>query len=151
MDTVPATRAPAHLWIVGLVSLLWNGFGAYDYVMSRTGNLAYFESIAPSREAAQEMLAMIEGFPLWMGIFWALGVWGSVAGSVLLLMRSRFAVHAFAVSLLGMVVGMVYQMTVEIPEWATEGAMAIMPYVILLIGVGLLFYARAMDKRGVLR
>ena len=28
MNDTQATRAPIHLWIVGLLSLLWNGFSA---------------------------------------------------------------------------------------------------------------------------
>ena len=27
-------KTPWHLWVVGVVSLLWNGFGGYDFIMS---------------------------------------------------------------------------------------------------------------------
>ena len=30
------TKTPWHLWLVGVVSLLWNGFGGYDFIMSTT-------------------------------------------------------------------------------------------------------------------
>ena len=33
-----SAKAPVHLWVVGLLSLVWNGFGAYDYFMSKTEN-----------------------------------------------------------------------------------------------------------------
>ena len=36
-----STRAPAHLWIVGILSLLWTSFGAYDYTMSNMRSAAY--------------------------------------------------------------------------------------------------------------
>ncbi|WP_265587132.1 hypothetical protein [Sphingomicrobium arenosum] len=151
-DTAAAPTTPWHLWVVGILSLLWNGFGGYDYVMSQTRNMEYLGGMAPSPEAARELVAMLEAFPAWMEFFWALGVWGAIAGSVLLLMRNRFAVHAFAVSLLGMVVGMVYQMTMtNAPEWTTEGALAIFPWVIMLIGVLLLAYAISMRRKGWLR
>jgi hypothetical protein len=39
MDDVQAAKAPVHLWIVGFLSLLWNGFGCYDYLMTRMRNL----------------------------------------------------------------------------------------------------------------
>jgi hypothetical protein len=98
------------------------------------------------------MIAMLDAFPTWMEFFWALSVWGSIAGSILLLLRNRYAVHAFMVSLIGMIVGIVYQMTaIEMPEWASEGFMGVFPYVILLVGIGLLLYARAMARKGVLR
>jgi hypothetical protein len=43
MATAYSGEAPKHLWAVGILSLLWNAFGGYDYVMTETGNLAYFE------------------------------------------------------------------------------------------------------------
>ena len=152
MATTAPSNTPVHLWIVGIVSLIWNAFGGYDYVMSQTRNLDYFMQVAPSREAAQDMVAMMDAFPVWMTFFWAIGVWGSVLGSVLLLMRNRYAVHAFAASLVGMIVGIGYQLTsVDMPEWATDGAMGLFPYIILLVGLGLLLYARSMASKGVLR
>ena len=36
-QAVPA-RAPAHLWIVGVVATLWMAFGCYDYSMTVTRN-----------------------------------------------------------------------------------------------------------------
>ena len=90
--------APRHLWIVGVLSLLWNAFGAMDYVLTNTNNEAYLSQFTP------EQLAYFIDFPAWTTAAWALGVWGALAGSVLLLMRSRFAVHAFGVSLAGMAV-----------------------------------------------
>ena len=34
MQQAVSARAPAHLWIVGILSLLWNAFGCYDYLMT---------------------------------------------------------------------------------------------------------------------
>ena len=64
-----------------------------DYTMTRLRNLDYLSSAGDP----QVLLAWIDGFPLWAQAAWALGVWGSVAGSLLLLLRSRHAVLAFAV------------------------------------------------------
>ena len=76
-----------------------------------------------------------------------LGVWGAIAGSLLLLMRSRFAVHAFAVSLAGLAASTVYQMSLS-----GEGAMPL-GVINLLIWAGALFllwYAVRQRKAGVL-
>lgn len=32
---------PWHLWLIGVVALLWNAMGAFDYVMTQTRNDAY--------------------------------------------------------------------------------------------------------------
>lgn len=149
MQQGSATRTPAHLWIVGLLSLLWNAFGAYDYTMTRTRNIDYLSSM-PGVDG-EEMLAYIDGFPLWAEIGWGFGVWGAILGSILLLMRSRYAVWSFAVSLAGAAVSFAYQLTSTAPAGTEDGMMAFVPWIILAIALALFLYARAMSGRRVLR
>ena len=146
-----ATRAPVHLWIVGALATLWNAFGCYDYLMTRMRNVEYLETMMPGVDP-QAIFAWVDGFPIWAQAGWGLGPWAGLAGSILLLLRSRFAVHAFALSLLGMVLSFGYQFLGAPPmPGAPEGAAAYMPIVIVIIGVALLWYASTMKKRGVLR
>ncbi|EBA13002.1 hypothetical protein [Roseobacter sp. CCS2] len=141
-------KTPIHLWIVGGLSLLWNAGGAIDYVMTRANAAAYMAAQPPER------LAMLQDAPMWFGVTWAVGVWFSVIGSVLLLLRSRFAGPAFALSLLGLIGSSVY--TYGIADGghmvAAAGTAAIaftvaIPVVLFLLWI----YARAMTRRGVLR
>jgi hypothetical protein len=142
--------APWHLWAVGVVSLLWNSFGAVDYTLSQLRNEAYLGSAATSMGiTAGDMIAWIDTFPVWQHAFWALGVWGALLGSVLLLMRSRYAVWSLGVSLLGLAVTQIYQATVPKPEWA-EAASG-MTIAIWSIATFLLIYAVSMRHKGVLR
>lgn len=151
MQEAVSARTPAQLWIVGALSLLWNCFGAYDYVMTRTRNMEYLSSM-PGVDP-NEMLAYIDAFPIYAQIGWGLGVWGAVLGSVLLLLRSRYAVHAFAASVLGVILSIGWSLTMGPPPPAgtTEGWMAIMPYVIIVIALALLYYAWRQRDNGVLR
>src|SRR3546814_16804363 len=91
-----ANKAPWHLWMVGVLSLLWNARGGYDYTMTQMHNRAYIEAaMGPMGLSYDDAVAFIDSFPLWADALWALGVWGSVAGSVLVLLRSRCALPAF--------------------------------------------------------
>lgn len=150
MDTDTA-KAPIHLWIIGGLATLWNGFGCYDYFMTRTRGAAYIESMMPSIDG-EAMMAYVNGFPIWVSFFWGLGVWAGLAGSILLLVRHRWAVPVLLASMVGAIVGLVYQIVnpAGIAEIST-GANAVMPYVIIAVAVGLFVYARAMRMRGVLR
>ena len=65
-------RAPVHLWIVGILAALWNGFGCYDYLMTRMRNLEYFRSMAPDVDP-NVMLAWVDGFPFYAQFGWGLG------------------------------------------------------------------------------
>jgi hypothetical protein len=152
MATTAQNRTPMHLWIVGVLSLLWNCFGAYDYTMTRTRNMAYLKSAMPGVDP-NAALAWIEGMPIYAQVGWGLGVWFALLGSVLLLIRSRWAVWAFGLSLLGAVLSIGYQLLLAPPiPGATESPMMkVMPALILIVAVALFYYARAMGRKGALR
>ena len=151
-DAVDArARTPVHLWIVGVLGVLWNSIGCYDYLMTRMSNTEYFESMMPNVDP-NAVLAWIDAFPLYAQFGWGLGVWGGLLGALLLLMRSKWAVWALGLSLVGAILGLGYQIVAAPPLPGAEGPMAeAMPYVIILIAAALFLYARAMEKKAVLR
>ena len=141
------TPTPVHLWIVGLVSLLWNSFGCYDYVMTKLDPAGYLAGQGMSAEAVTYTTTL----PAWLTVFWALGVWGSLAGSILLLLRSRRAVGAFAISLAGLAISQGYQFAATLPAAMKTQAMWVMSAVIWIVLLLLLLYAFVQERRGVLR
>lgn len=137
-------KAPWHVWVVGGLSLCWNAFGGFDYIMTQIGDDQYLAALTT------EQRAYVAGLPVLMEAAWAIGVWSAVAGSLLLLMRARWAVHAFVLSLAAMVVSFAYGNLV-LHSADIMGPVAIyMPATITLIGALLAWYAWAMRKRGVL-
>jgi hypothetical protein len=149
-DAVHA-RTPVHLWIVGALATVWNAFGCYDYLMTRLRNSDYIQQMMPGADP-QAVFAWAESFPIWAQAGWGLGPWSALAGSLLLLARSRFAVHAFALSLVGMVLSFGWQLLGAPPMPGVEGPMVtIMPIVIVAVGILLLWYAGRMRRRNVLR
>jgi hypothetical protein len=99
-----------------------------------------------------EVLAYIDSFPVWAQSGWAFGVWGGLIGAILLLMRSRYAVWAFVLSLIGAVLGLGYQIANPGgPAAMHEGAGAVMPYIIIAIAAFLAWYSWNAQKKGVLR
>ena len=145
MATTVTARTPAHLWIVGALALLWNAFGCFDYVMTKTGNAAYLAQFSP------EEVAYFSNFPAWLTALWALGVWGALAGAVLLLLRSRHAVLAYAVSLFGMITSFGYQLLAGgMPASMKEMPMMAMTALIFAAGIAQLWYARKGTRDGIL-
>lgn len=137
-------RTPWHLWLIGVLALLWNAGGAFDYLMTQTENEAYMSQFSP------EQLDYFYGFPSWLVAFWAIAVWGSVLGSILLLLRKRAAAPVFLVSFLAMVVNSFHNFVLSdgLEMMGTGGA--IFSAFIFLFALGLWLYARAMAERGVL-
>ncbi len=139
-------KAPWHLWLIGVVSLLWNAVGAADYTMTQLRYEPYMSQFTT------EQLDYFYGFPAWVVGAWAVAVWSAVAGSVLLLARKAAALWAFVVSLAGMVVTALHNYLlaeVTMTEIVGPGALA-MSALILLVGLFLVVYARRMKIAGVL-
>ncbi|MDQ8028362.1 MAG: hypothetical protein REJ23_06520, partial [Brevundimonas sp.] len=100
----------------------------------------------------QAMIDYYLAMPDWMYGPWILGVWGAVLGSLLLLLRRKWAVHAFALSFLGALVSLIYSKMIDPPPIpAGMEVMGYMGFVIALIAALLLWYAWAQSKKGVLR
>ena len=146
---IETVKTPWHLWLVGVLSLLWNGFGAFDFIQATTRGEAYMRAAGFD----DAMVAYYEAMPGWMYVPWTLGVWGAVIGSVMLLLRRRWAVPAFGLSLLGALISLIYgKLMAPPPPAPTEmAATGWMPIAILLIATLHFGYASNMRKRGVLR
>ncbi|TAD82136.1 MAG: hypothetical protein EAY70_03980 [Sphingomonadales bacterium] len=144
MSTIGKARAaaPWHLWVVGIVTLLFNAMGVLSYTMTKLGMLAEM-GMTP------EQIAFMDSYPAWAIALWALGVWGAFAGSVLVLLRSRFAVPAMVVALIGLIGTTAYNYGMaDVPTSMQAPALDVAIWVVTLF---LLFYARRMAQAGVLR
>lgn len=142
----PSPKTPWHLWVVGVLSLLWNAGGALDFTMTETHNAAYLKQFTP------EQVEYFAKFPGWLVVAWGIATWGSVLGSLALLLRSRRAGGLFVLSFVAMLVTMVHNLFLAGPCPGMGGPG---PYIfvaaIFVIALLLIVYAKAMRRRGVLR
>jgi len=143
--SAPRVATPWHLWLVGVLALLWNSIGAFDYLMTQTRNASYMGQFTP------EQLAYFYAFPAWVVSTWALSVWGGVLGSLLLLLRTRWAVTVFGVSLVTMVITTIYNFALTNGADVMGAFGVIFSVVIFAIAVALFLYARHLARVGVLR
>ena len=51
MATTAPARVPVHLWIVGVLALLWNGFGCFDYLLTNLKNETYLRQFTADQLA----------------------------------------------------------------------------------------------------
>jgi hypothetical protein len=139
-----SSKTPVHLWIVGILAVLWNAVGAFDYSATQYRIESYMANFTP------EQLEYFYGFPAWVDAAWALGVWGSLLGSLALLLRKSWAVWLFGISILGLAGTTVYNFLLSSgAEMMGEGG-AMFTGFIWLVVLFLFFYSRAMAKRGIL-
>jgi hypothetical protein len=133
-------------WVVAVLALLWNGFGAYDMVMTVTHDPAYLEQFPP------EMIAMIDAFPEWRRLLWIVGVFMGVIGAVLMLVRMAMAERVFWATVVFMVIGFVgYDLPFGngVQGYGVSGV--IFSFVIIGLQAAFALYARWAARHGLLR
>lgn len=140
---------PWHLWVVGLAGIPWNGFGAYDYFMTLTGGEEYLRAFGMN----DAQIAYFHAMPAWITAIWAIGVWGALLGTLLLLLRQKSALPVFIVSFAAFLLSLVYTYVLSSGAEVMGDTvnMAMMNAVIAAGCVFFIWYAWAMTKRGVLR
>ena len=90
MNTATGNRVPSWFWIVALLALAWEAFGAYTYVS---------QSMVPDGQREGDYATMQS----WQWGLFATAVWSGVAGAVALLLRSRWATALLLLSFLAAV------------------------------------------------
>lgn len=137
-------RAPIHLWIVGVLALLWSAMGAFDYLATQFRWEPYVGQFT------EEQLAYFYGFPAWVVAGWAIAVWGGLLASIALLLRKSWAVWLFALSLVGLTASTVYTFGLSEGREMMGTTGTIFSVVIWIASIFLLWYARGQAKKGVL-
>lgn len=140
-DTGMKTETPWHVWVVGVLALLWNAGGAFDYVMTQTKNAGYTASFSDAQ------WAFFDTMPLWAEAAWTVAIWTSVIGSALILFRSKYAEPVFLASLIAMTISFFHNIVLSNALELMPGAgYLVFTGLIFVIAIGLYVYARWMTR-----
>jgi hypothetical protein len=141
MTTTP-TKPTAAFWIISVLALLWNLMGV----------MAYIDHVTMAQEALQakpiEEQQLYTNIPTWATAAFAIAVWVSTLGCILLLLRKKLATPVLIIAFAGIVVQMVHQLFISksIEVYGPGGA--IMPVMVVLIGAFLVWYSRKATAMG---
>ena len=141
-----AVKTPWHLWVVGIIGVLWNGFGCYDFFMTTTVGEPYLRAYGMT----EEMIAYFNAMPGWLTPAWGVGVGGGALGALLLLLRKKLAFPVFIASFAGFLITVIYQYGFSNGAAVVEQSGMIMSAVIGAICLFYIWYANAVSKNGVL-
>ena len=136
------SRTPWHVWVVGILALLWNASGAVTIMMAQAGRLPDISAAEAAYYAAQ---------PLWFVIVTDIALLGAIAAAIALLFRSRMAVWLFTISLTAIVITNAYDFATGMSSSFMNTGALIVTCLIVVLAILELVYARAMSRRGVLR
>jgi hypothetical protein len=136
------SKAPWHLRVVGVLSLLWNAAGAWTIMSAQSGapmdmdatEIAYYAAQAPWFVAVADLVLI-----------------SAILAAIALLLRSRWAVHLYGLSIAGIVVTSVYDIAAGTALLLQDQGWLILSCVTAGLAAVQLVYAITMRKRGVLR
>ena len=137
-----APKVPWHLWVVGVLSLLWNVSGAWVFVSAQTGNPMDMDATEIAYYAAQAP---------WFVAVTDVAFAAAVLAAIALLLRSRWAVHLYGLSIAAIVVTSAYDIAQGTALLLQGQDWLILSCVTTCLAIVQLVYAMAMRSRGVLR
>ena len=135
-------KAPWHLWVVGILSLLWNAGGAWTFIQAQSGNPMDMDATEIAYFAAQEP---------WFVAVTDVAVVAPLLGAILLLLRNRWAVHLYGLSVAAIVITTTYDLAAGTSLMLNDQGWLILDCITFSLAILQLVYAWAMRKRGVLR
>jgi hypothetical protein len=104
MNLNSTTKPPIWYWIISILALLWNFMGVLQYIGQAYNTNGFRE------QYTDEQLEILANTPAWVTAAFALGVFGGVLGSILLLFKKKWAYYLFLISLIGVIVQMIHNL-----------------------------------------
>lgn len=147
-DAIPSSArgaTPLWFWIATGLGLAWNIFGAMQFV----GTLSATPESLQAQGLTADQAAVMLGYPMWMTLAFAMGVFGGAIGCLLMLARKVVAVPVFALSLVGYIA--LYIGDIVHGVFAAMGTpQVVVLTVVVAIAAGLWAVSRLSRTRGVL-
>lgn len=137
-----AGKAPWHLWVVGVLAVLWYGSGAYTIVSAQLGTLPGLEPEETAYYAAQAT---------WFALLTDLGLACGIAAGIAFLLRSRWAVTLSLIMIVAIAVTAAYDLAAGTSRMYANNAALVVTLLIWVVAGLQYMYAAAMRRRGVLR
>ena len=138
-------KAPWHLWAVGLVTLIWNGFGAFSWYQQVTRAAGYWGNLT------MQQVQYVQQQPVWVEIVFGVGVWTGVLGALMLLMRRKLAFNAFAASLIAVLVNTLYMQVLSDGRAVMGNGTLVAGIAVIVVAAASIAYAGFARKRGLIR
>jgi peptidoglycan/LPS O-acetylase OafA/YrhL len=137
-----SSKPPIWFWVVSVIALIWNLMG----VMAYLGQAYMSDDVLNALPEAEQ--ALYRDTPAWATASFAIAVWGGALGCLFLLLRKRWAKPVLLVSLIGIIVQMVYNIFISKASEVYGPGGAIMPIIVIVIGIFLVWFSKKSHREG---
>ncbi len=130
-------------WIIAVIALLWNLMGLLRFIT------ATFMADTLTDDYPSEILEIFNGMPTWYTVLFGVAVITGVLAALFLLLKKRFAVVLFLLSLIAVLIQMPYWMfATDIIEVAGMAEAITMPIIVIIVALFLYMYSKSAAKKG---
>ncbi|SEK51830.1 hypothetical protein SAMN04487910_0711 [Aquimarina amphilecti] len=134
-------KIPVWFWIVSIIALIWNIMG----VMAYLGQAYMTEEILNAMPEADQNF--YHNIPAWVTAVFAVAVFSGLFGSVALIIKKKWAIVLFIMSLLTILAQQVYNFFIQ--DFVTlSGQRLYMPVMIVVFAIFLIWFSRFSKSKG---
>jgi len=143
-NSASTQSVPGWFWVISGIALVWNLLGVMAFFM----HLAITPEVLAQMPEAER--ALYENSPSWMVIVFAVAVFGGTLGCIALLMKKAWAFPLLVASLAGVIIqnGYSFLMTNAVEVMGSQAI--IMPAIVIIIAIGLVWFANRMKCKNIL-
>ncbi|MBV7257363.1 hypothetical protein KCG44_11260 [Pacificimonas sp. WHA3] len=135
-------KPPLAFWLVSALLLLWEAAGCAMYLNNVTMDISTLEP---------DIRALYEATPIWAAAAFAIAVWAGLLAAILLLLRRRQARPLFLISLVAAAAQFIWWLAFSGVFAVLGAASAIMPALVIIIGIFAVWYSRRAATQGWIR
>lgn len=140
--TTALESRPTLFWVIAILALLWNLMGVFAFVMQV--NMSP-DVLAALPDAERQLIA---SQPAWFMFVFAIAVFAGALGSLMLLLKKKFAMPLLVLSLLGVLAQKAYvHLFSDIYTIMGSGAM-VLSILVIVIALFLVWFARMSIAKG---
>jgi hypothetical protein len=142
LDNGTNNKVTTIFWVIGVIALLWNLMGVFAFI---TEMMISEEALALLSE--QERL-LYEHNPMWHKVVYGIATMSGLLGAVALLMKKRWAVMLFLISLVAVIIQFFYGFFGTNAQEVLGNIAVILPIVVIIIAALLWYYSKKCEQRG---
>jgi len=128
-------------WVIGIAALVWNIMGVTAYL----GQAYMTDEILGTFPESEQIY--YTNIPAWVTAAFAIAVFAGLIGCSALLLRKRWALPLFILSLVAVLIQFIYNFFIQ-NYMEVSASKAIMPIVVIVIAVFLIWYSKKSQEKG---